>query len=45
MGEVMSLLGIFTGMAGVVAVALWLIATVTGGAGDDMPWERRDRRD
>ena len=45
MGEVMSLLGIFTGLAGVVAVALWLIAVVTGGAGDDMPLERRDKHD
>ena len=42
MGEFMSLLGIFTGMAGVVGAGLWLIAMVTGGDGSDMTLEGRD---
>lgn len=42
MGEFIGLLGIFTGMAGVVGATLWLIARVTGGAGSDMTLDRRD---
>lgn len=42
MGEFISLLGIFTGMAGVVGATLWLIAVVTGGAGSDMTLDRRN---
>ena len=42
MGEFIGLLGIFTGMAGIVGVGVWLVAMVTGGAGSDMPLDGRD---